>query len=554
MPDTSLAEVLPGQADLDRLTGAVDALADDRFDEVLRTLGAGDRDGGLEGTLRLIAEALVAEAAGDAAASERLMDAAQAAGPGHPVLLRAIAGFRTRRGDVARALAVLEPLTGATFDVTAMAADPVRYAAPELRQVHHGDHPRFGGPALHKARLRQRLGTAEAAVQMAGCSHPDHPRVARRMRRHALDAWSHEHGRDVRVLAPTREVQLRAPRATGADPGRGLAGPSREVVAAALEDVVVSSHANALLTRDAVVLDITDREWDAMEPWLDLDPTIAAFDGAEVIALVPRVEPPTIDTAISLVGVSSAAFGHLMDEFLPRLWALSTLPDAAGVPVLVDAQMPPQHHEAVRYFAGPDRPVLALAAGASVRVRRLWSCTMPSYMPLGPAPGIPTPADLSVVDAAWVASVIRQLHHPEPPPGSAVRVGVYFSRRDFPRRRLVNEAEVEAELARRGYLVVDPATLTFAEQIRLVRSTRTLIAADGSASYLAYFARPGTRIGVLSHQYLDGWEAFAELCASLGLPFRMLAGTVTRLDAGYRWFSDYHIDPAALGALVDEPW
>jgi hypothetical protein len=340
----------------------------------------------------------------------------------------------------------------------------------------------------------------------------------------------------------------------GAGPAPDLRAATRETVVARLEDVVVSSHSNLILSGDTGLLDITDHEWTAMEPWLDLDPMIAAFDATDLVALVPQHEPTTIETAMTLVGVSSAAFGHLMEEFLPRLWAVSTQPDLAGVPVLVDEQMPAQHHEAVRYFAGPDRPVVRLAPGASVRVRQLWSCTMPSYLALGPAPGVPVPQELWAVDAEWLASVIRALPHQEPAAGTPVRKGVYFSRRDFPRRRLVNEAEIEAVLAARGYLVVDPAALPFREQVRLVRSARTIIAPDGSANYLAFFARPGTRIGILSHGFLDGWEWLAELAAALELPFRMVAGTVTRLDPGYRLFSDYRIDPAVLGALVDAAW
>ncbi len=73
--------------------------------------------------------------------------------------------------------------------------------------------------------------------------------------------------------------------------------------------------------------------------------------------------------------------------------------------------------------------------------------------------------DHGTYQSPLAAAALRQL-------GSSVPAGParkLFVRRDAPRRPLLNQAEVAARLEARGFVVVDPGSLTLAEQIALFK-------------------------------------------------------------------------------------
>jgi capsular polysaccharide biosynthesis protein len=80
---------------------------------------------------------------------------------------------------------------------------------------------------------------------------------------------------------------------------------------------------------------------------------------------------------------------------------------------------------------------------------------------------------------------------------------VYLSRRRLKRRlgqRLSNEMEVERQVARRGFAVLHPEQMSFADQIRAVAGADIVAGVDGSALHLSAFMRPRTRMLVLETQ------------------------------------------------------
>ena len=66
------------------------------------------------------------------------------------------------------------------------------------------------------------------------------------------------------------------------------------------------------------------------------------------------------------------------------------------------------------------------------------------------------------------------------------------------------------------------------------------------------FARPGTKVGLLTHQYLDDFEWYPQLCRGLLQQHLVFKGEITRADPQYRHFSDYMIDVNKLPAFLDE--
>jgi capsular polysaccharide biosynthesis protein len=79
------------------------------------------------------------------------------------------------------------------------------------------------------------------------------------------------------------------------------------------------------------------------------------------------------------------------------------------------------------------------------------------------------------------------------PSGRGVK-RVYLSRRGLAQRYMIGERALEADLARRGFTVARPETMSVADQIALVRNAQTLIAPAGAALANALFLPPGAQV------------------------------------------------------------
>lgn len=81
---------------------------------------------------------------------------------------------------------------------------------------------------------------------------------------------------------------------------------------------------------------------------------------------------------------------------------------------------------------------------------------------------------------------------PDAPSGGSRRL--YLSRRSERKRRLVNEAELEAGLVARGFQVVEPQRLAVREQVELFRSAEAVVAPTGAALANTLFLPPGAAL------------------------------------------------------------
>lgn len=71
---------------------------------------------------------------------------------------------------------------------------------------------------------------------------------------------------------------------------------------------------------------------------------------------------------------------------------------------------------------------------------------------------------------------------------------VYISRRDTRKRRMANEAELEAALEQRGFDIVQMSSLSFAEQIARVAQAPRIVGAHGAGLALLAAATPGRQV------------------------------------------------------------
>lgn len=132
---------------------------------------------------------------------------------------------------------------------------------------------------------------------------------------------------------------------------------------------------------------------------------------------------------------------------------------------------------------------------------------------------------------------------------------VYLTRRDVASRRLLNEAQAEAMLTRRGFVSLTCSELSFAEQVRHMAGADLVVGLHGSALANIAFCRSGTRVIEVFPEYCVQ-PAFRVLAHLARLRFGFVQGTSFEPEsaraANTAWDSDFVIDVSRLEAAIDE--
>lgn len=204
----------------------------------------------------------------------------------------------------------------------------------------------------------------------------------------------------------------------------------------------------------------------------------------------PRSSTVECDAAVLVSAPHYEGYGHWLLDFLPRL----TMAGAFGLADLPVYREPA--HDWARALSGAVAPLRFLDAkqlGAGwVRVKRLY---VPSVA------RIRHTADAAALAATWtrLGAVLDQAPDGAGAAGSGPR-RIVVSRRSWTdsqnKRRLLNAADIEAQLEARGFTVVHPQDLSLAEQRRIFRNAGIVLGEDGSALHNTVHCRAGTRIGI----------------------------------------------------------
>ena len=351
---------------------------------------------------------------------------------------------------------------------------------------------------------------------------------------------------------------VRPPRVLGAGNHRELQARVRSRFVACFGDARVRSRSSAIELEDVLVLDFEGSELAGIDDQLEVDPAIflAGSDHAFTHEPVAHAETIELAEAFQLSGTHTWAFGHWMWEYLPRYVAADMSGALPSMPVLVDAGMPAQHRQALAALLAPGASVQELPRKGSARVARLWTAPTPMYMPLYEKINERFRWDLLAAHPGRFALVAGEMNRRveralDTTPAADSPRRVFLARRPQRHRKLLNSPEVEALLQARGFATVYPEELDFDAQVRLVRGADWLIGPEGSAMFLAFFARPGTRLCILNHPYTIGLPVLTGLLDALGMHTTILTGPALNENALLPHFIDYRIEPQALAAFLD---
>jgi capsular polysaccharide biosynthesis protein len=106
-------------------------------------------------------------------------------------------------------------------------------------------------------------------------------------------------------------------------------------------------------------------------------------------------------------------------------------------------------------------------------------------------------------------------------------------------RRLLNEAEIAAELSKSGFETVFLEEMDAGQQIDLVRRAEWIVAPNGSALLNLIFSDPAVKLLILSQPGLFNWGTFQGPMRSLGYHPVWLCGE--EVAAGNFKHADYSV-------------
>lgn len=260
------------------------------------------------------------------------------------------------------------------------------------------------------------------------------------------------------------------PETISAQPGRLRAGA--ELYRA--KDVLYAPEYGAVVNRMGVVYRASVDEALFISPTLARLPFATVGDASDVELLVPADIPSIPRGSVFLAWGGYFNYGHFIIDCLTTL----LLEDEAGAlenyPALVPAGLAPWHYQLIDLTIGAGNyriiqsPVIALDDA-------LFASPMAHFLHQA---------------NATLARLRRRILGNMPNPEKGTRK-IYFSRRTNNKRLMINEAELEARLAAKGFEILRPEHMSIIEQISAMAGARVVVGATGAAFANCLFMSPG---------------------------------------------------------------
>jgi hypothetical protein len=246
-----------------------------------------------------------------------------------------------------------------------------------------------------------------------------------------------------------------------------------------------------------------------------------------------------------LSGWASQHFGHWVPEYLCRLAYLETHPRYAELPIIVDADMPPQHLEFLSLLV--PNPVVELPLGGALKVGELIvgspSCFFPMHLSADHAVPPENQGGLPLNGFRYLRSRIAERL---PPPAIHDRK-LYLARKTSTWRKLLNEDEIIAAVAARGFEILHAEEMSVEQQVRMYQEAEVVVAPNGSSLLNAVFAQQDMRLIVLAQRGLSNWGTYYGPMREFGYELTTVCGETASTEK----HADYAIPVPRLIAAIE---
>lgn len=190
---------------------------------------------------------------------------------------------------------------------------------------------------------------------------------------------------------------------------------------------------------------------------------------------------------------------HWVLDILPRLSLIEQFEELRSVPLIVPKGMAPNQYESLRLLGiSPDRTIEY--DGSHWEVDRV-------YFP-SPLSGTGNPSPWAI---SWLRSRLLSVLGVQDAKATKY---FYITRRDAYSRKITNEDQIVESLTRRGFEVICPGELSFAEQVQHFAQAKVIIGPHGAGLTNMVFAPPNSiLIELFPESYINVcYWALANVC------------------------------------------
>lgn len=319
---------------------------------------------------------------------------------------------------------------------------------------------------------------------------------------------------------------------------------------ALFRDCLTFPRSNLVLKGDRLIYDLAAHPRSAVADIKDgINPgqIMTAVYGASRALVEEPGETHRLDAGLMMFGLQSKNYGHWLLEFVPRMLWFNDPACPSDFPICIDDHMPDTHRQIVALIDERDRPILPLP-GLATRFGELGVAPVPTFFPFDTRMGHP------VYDAVWPADVLAVLR--ETVLGKLAARGtdlrrtgrrIVLSRRGFVQRQLLNEAEIVDALTRRGFEVVYPELMSFADQIATYHSADVIVGSASSALTNCIFCNANAKVVALIHENRSfNFRGYTSMIASSGARVQFIRGSTAVDETLHPFHANYTVDPATV--------
>lgn len=264
--------------------------------------------------------------------------------------------------------------------------------------------------------------------------------------------------------------------------------------------------------------------------------------------------------AISLLGCCTGNYAHWLTETLPKLLLLDSMEAFSDYPLLVDSWIHPNFIASINLVRKNIRELIFVPRWKTLQIQNLIDVSPPAYVPpeyrtLHERQLLETPRSTDFPFSRHALNLLRDRAHEAlkiEPPKIECKIFLHRPRESCGNTRYVkNIADVEKLVKLYGYTFLDPAKLSFEEQVKVFSEASHVISPLGAALSNMIFAYPKCRILGLSPYYENAnYYYFSNFMGVLGHELHYVLGEQVT-ETGHPFHRDYEINIAALKVALD---
>ena len=330
------------------------------------------------------------------------------------------------------------------------------------------------------------------------------------------------------------------------------------LVIACLKNVAVIGGTNFLLSGDfAIYPDLYVPERDVCPAELN---GIAKLDHRFKSISLYYDQEITLDYALSLVGSCTGNYAHWLTETLPKLLLTDLFGEFDHYPLIVDEWIHPNFLDTIYLLGKSKREIIKVSRWGAIRADSLLEVSLPAYVPpeyryFHETKRLDVPRAEDFPFSAMAMNVLRNRaldvlsQHPYSGPEN---IYLYRSPESCGNtRHVVNLDEIEEIVKIHNYVMIDPARLSFEEQVLLFRGAKKIVSPIGAALANTIFTPPGCQVIGLSPYYENAnYYYFSNYMGVLGHKLHYVLGR--QLDqGGHPFHKDYKVEMKAFVKAMD---